>query len=62
LIETNKKTTISKIAKGLNLGEKTIKRDIAKLKQKGLLERIGPDRGGYWKIKKQNFSIKKIWS
>ena len=27
-----------------------IKNNISKLKTKGLLERIGPDKGGYWKI------------
>jgi hypothetical protein len=26
-----------------------------KLKTKGLLERIGPGKGGYWKIKKALF-------
>jgi predicted HTH transcriptional regulator len=28
-----------------------IRVNIAKLKAKGLLERIGPDKGGYWKVK-----------
>jgi predicted HTH transcriptional regulator len=28
-----------------------IRANIAKLKAKGLLERIGGDKGGYWKIK-----------
>jgi ATP-dependent DNA helicase RecG len=25
--------------------------NVKKLKAKGLLERIGPDKGGYWQIK-----------
>jgi len=29
------------------------KRDIAKLKAKGIIKRIGPDKGGYWKIIKK---------
>jgi predicted HTH transcriptional regulator len=29
------------------------KENIAKLKAKGLLERVGPDKGGYWKINKK---------
>jgi predicted HTH transcriptional regulator len=29
----------------------TIARDAEKLKAKGLIERIGPDQGGYWKVK-----------
>jgi predicted HTH transcriptional regulator len=28
-----------------------IKENILKLKAKGFLERIGPDKGGYWKVK-----------
>jgi predicted HTH transcriptional regulator len=28
-----------------------IRINISKLKAKGLLDRIGPDKGGYWKIK-----------
>jgi len=30
--------------------EKTIKRDIEKLKKEGKLNRIGPDKGGYWDV------------
>jgi len=30
----------------------TIKRDIEKLKANGLIERVGADKGGYWKITK----------
>jgi len=28
-----------------------VKDNISKLKEKGYLKRIGPDKGGYWKIK-----------
>ena len=35
---------------GINLSK--IKENIAKLKTKGFIERIGPDKGGYWKIVK----------
>ena len=48
LIKNNGKITILEIAKKVNVNEKTIKRDIAKLKEKGLLKRIGPDKGGHW--------------
>ena len=34
----------------LNVTHKTIKRDIEKLKNRGLIERIGPDKGGHWKM------------
>ena len=38
------------IAKMLNLSEDTIKEYIERLKQKNLLKRVGPDRGGHWEI------------
>ncbi len=28
----------------------TIMRNIAKLKQRGILERVGEDKNGYWKL------------
>ncbi|GHT32405.1 transcriptional regulator [Bacteroidia bacterium] len=44
--------TISRksIAKQLGIGTTTVYRHIESLKEKGILERIGSDRGGYWKI------------
>lgn len=49
-IKNNERATIPEIAREVQVNEKTIKRDIEKLKEKGLLKRIGPDKGGYWKI------------
>jgi len=48
------KDTISmeEMADKLNVNIKTIKRDLQKLKQKSLLRRIGPDKGGHWEINK----------
>jgi len=31
-------------------GEKNIEVNLNKLKEKGLLKRIGPDKGGYWEV------------
>ena len=50
IIMVNNEITIPEIAKKTNVNEKTIKRDIMKLKKEERLERIGPDKGGYWKI------------
>ena len=33
--------------------KKAVEYNIDKLKGKGILKRIGPDRGGYWKIIKR---------
>jgi predicted HTH transcriptional regulator len=38
------------LSKHIGINEKNIRIHIAKLKAKGLLERVGPDKGGYWKI------------
>ena len=50
LISKNKYITYSELSKGLRISEKSVHVNIEKLKQKGLLKRIGSDRGGYWKI------------
>lgn len=38
------------IADIVNVSQKTIKRDINKLKENGLLERVGTNRTGYWRV------------
>lgn len=50
IIRMNNKITIPEIAKKTNTNEKTAKRDIARLKKEEKLERIGPDKGGHWKV------------
>ena len=42
--------TMTELAKKYSVDIKTIKRDIESLKQKGLLVRVGPDKGGHWKV------------
>jgi len=34
----------------VGISSRKIEENIAKLKQKGLLKRIGPDKGGYWEV------------
>ena len=41
----------------LKVSQVTIKRDLQQLKNNGIIERIGSERGGYWKIIK-NYEIK----
>ncbi|MEA2055560.1 MAG: hypothetical protein U9O49_01855 [Candidatus Thermoplasmatota archaeon] len=33
-----------------NLSKKSVEYNIAKLKKKGLLKRVGPAKGGHWEI------------
>ena len=51
LIIKNPNMTQKEIAEQIKITEKTVKRNMNKLKQKGILERIGADKNGYWKIK-----------
>jgi len=49
-IEKDNCVTAKKLSVIIGISERKIKENIKKLKQKGLLERVGPDKGGYWKI------------
>jgi cell filamentation protein, protein adenylyltransferase len=50
LIKENNKITAAKISEQLNVSLSTAKRKIKELKEKGMIERIGSDKTGYWKI------------
>ena len=54
LIRNNAQITIEQMSKNLNISDRAVKKNIKKLKDQGFLERIGPDKGGYWKIIKTN--------
>ncbi len=46
----NKDLTASQIGERLGMSLSTVRRKIKELKEKGLIERIGSDKTGYWKI------------
>jgi len=50
LIKQNKNITAIEISERLNLSLSTVKRKIKNLKEQGIIERIGSDKTGYWKI------------
>ena len=50
LIKENKYLTYDEIAKQLCLERTAVWSNIKKLQEKGLLRRVGPDKGGYWEI------------
>lgn len=50
LLSENPAYTYQEIANRLNIGRKAVFGRIKKLKEKGLLERVGSDKYGYWKI------------
>jgi len=51
LIKENNEITIPEIAERTNLTTRAVEKNISKLKQKGLLERVGSAKGGYWEVK-----------
>lgn len=51
LIKENPKITRNKLASELNITSDGIKYNLRKLVNNGIIERIGPNNGGYWKIK-----------
>ena len=50
IMKKNDQVTIAELAKQFGVTEKTIKRDIEKLKKDDRLKRVGPDKGGYWEV------------
>ena len=50
LIQKNKYITMLELANEMGVTQKTIKRDIVKLKEYKVIKRIGPDKGGYWEL------------
>lgn len=50
LMTENSHITIAQLAKVFSVNEKTIKRDIEKLKNEGIVERVGSTKSGYWKV------------
>ena len=49
-MEKNPQITQSEICRLTGLGRTAITRRISKLKEANIIERIGSDRNGYWKI------------
>ena len=48
----NPRVTTSELAAALGVSRRTVAKHIAVLKEKGLIRRIGADRGGYWEVLK----------
>ena len=51
LIKLNPHITVSELAQQLDISTRAIANHIKTLKNENLLERVGADKGGYWKIK-----------
>ena len=53
LIQENKNITIPELSEKISINSTATENNIAKLKEKGLLKRVGPDKGGHWEILKK---------
>lgn len=51
LIKEDNRITKKSVAQKLGIGTTTVSRYISSLKDKDIIERVGSDKGGYWKIK-----------
>ena len=51
IIKLNNNITYMKIGKKMDLAEVTVKINTLRLRKKGLIERVGADKNGYWKVK-----------
>jgi predicted HTH transcriptional regulator len=62
LMQENKFIPIPELSQLLKISETAIQNNIAKLKSRKAIERIGTNKGGYWKIKQQEdiFADKKF--
>ena len=50
LIENNKNNTIAEMASKLKISSTAVENNLNKLKSKGIVSRIGGDKGGHWEI------------
>ena len=53
-ISENNKITPQILSEKVKISQRKIKENIAKLKEIGLIERIGSAKGGFWKVQSTN--------
>jgi predicted HTH transcriptional regulator len=53
LIEKNPNITIIELSKQLNISDRTVKNNLNKFKNAGIISRVGSDKTGSWKILKK---------
>jgi DeoR/GlpR family transcriptional regulator of sugar metabolism len=51
LLSSKPEITISELAESLVLSTRSVERNLNNLQNAGKIERIGPDKGGYWNVK-----------
>lgn len=51
MIDIDGRLTAPRIAKNLNISESTVRRSFRRLRELGLVERIGSDKSGFWQVR-----------
>jgi len=46
----NPSVSAAEIAKAVGISPRAVEKQIANLKSKGQLRRVGPDKGGHWEV------------
>ena len=65
MTKVNPSISREEISQKLNINPSAVQRHIEKLKEKGIIKRVGPDKGGYWEVidmnkrRKNNNGVKK---
>ena len=54
LLSYNNTLTTAMLASEIGISSKAVEKHLANLKRDGLLERIGPDKGGHWEVVKRS--------
>jgi ATP-dependent DNA helicase RecG len=53
MVGQNSGVTIEDLANSIGISPGAIKKNIQKLNKKGILKRVGPDKGGHWEVVNQ---------
>jgi len=54
LIRMNQEITIQEISRRLNKTTRAVEMQLNSLKEKNMIKRIGPNKGGYWEVLDKN--------
>ena len=52
LISENPKITTTQMATSLGINRSALSKHLKRLQTEGVIRRVGPDKGGYWEVKK----------
>ncbi len=59
LIKVNPHITINELSEQIKISDRAVKNHIKKFKDEGFLERVGSDKGGFWRVKESEKTAQK---